>query len=254
LNGSKGGGGSKHSTAKQESPSLNSSASNSKASPSSSPAPSVTSSGHVENSSQPAVVSANSSSTNPTSQSVAKADTPAPKPPQQQQQHMSASVSSPEPMSSSSPPKDSEGVLMENFVPSQTGLPQLESNSPYYFPGYCGYLERVEAEQFIQFKPPGTFLIRWSDNKRFYVISYVDDQKRMQHMGNIEIGVDKKTTRVTKGNQRQFFPSVTAYIAFLRSKKMIDEPFESVAYITGEQQAKSQSTSAPATEYEDFDD
>ena len=73
----------------------------------------------------------------------------------------------------------------ENFVPLQNGLPALESNSPHYFPGYCGLMERVEAEQILMGKPQGTFLIRWSENKRFYVITYTDDQGKFQHMGNV---------------------------------------------------------------------
>jgi len=141
----------------------------------------------------------------------------------------------------------------QNFVPLQAGLTNVETNSPFYFPGYCGYLERVEAEQLIQFKPAGTFLIRWSDNKRFYVISYLDEQQKVQHMGNIEIGMDKRTTRVTKGNQRQFFPSMNAYIAFLRSKKMIDGSFEASAYVDGNQY-KEAIKSGKKTEYENFDD
>jgi hypothetical protein len=89
-------------------------------------------------------------------------------------------------------------VQPSTFVPRQQSLPPLETNSPNYFPGYCGFLDRVDAEQMLDQKAVGTFLIRWSDTKRFYVISYVEEQQKIQHMGNVRMGRAQEKERDEK--------------------------------------------------------
>jgi hypothetical protein len=76
-------------------------------------------------------------------------------------------------------------VFALGFTPVPDAFPVEPHGHPKYIAGYVGVMSRVEAEEALRGKVFGTFLIRWSDNNRFFVVSYVSRMLRISHMGDI---------------------------------------------------------------------
>jgi len=116
------------------------------------------------------------------------------------------------------------------FSPQKVPITQLESNDPKYFPAYVGALERREAETILLTANPGVFLVRWSDNRKFYALTYVSPARRILHMGEINFDLNTPQVRILRENGPQFFPTFQELLKTLISEKLFDTAFEAVNY------------------------
>jgi len=93
--------------------------------------------------------------------------------------------------------------------------------------GWSGAIERVVAEQKLKGHPPQTFLIRWSENTKSYVLSYSTAKDKYQHIAFIRpekdgsITVDKQDGTISK------YDSLLSYIKAMKENGIISQPITS---------------------------
>jgi len=89
-----------------------------------------------------------------------------------------------------------EVTITKNFIRTQNGMAFIVKTSPKYVKGYWGPLSRVDAERYLSNQYPGAYIIRWSDNQKFYVLSFLDvNFGSVNHFG--EIYMDQNTGSIS---------------------------------------------------------
>jgi len=119
----------------------------------------------------------------------------------------------------------------EEFVPRKTPLPSSETNSEDFIQGYSGNMDRREAENLLMYAEPGVYLVRWSDRMKFYAISYVTEDRRMLHMGEILVDENTKKVRVLREDGLTTFGSLNQYIAKMKEEGIFKMPLETSHYV-----------------------
>jgi len=90
--------------------------------------------------------------------------------------------------------------------------------------GWGGTVNRVQAEQKLRNYPPQTFMIRWSENTKSYVLSYSTEKNKYQHIAYIRpekdgsITVDKQDGTVSK------YDNLISYIRAMKENGIITNP------------------------------
>lgn len=90
-------------------------------------------------------------------------------------------------------------------------------DSAQFFIGWIGAVEREEAEQMLSGKPPGTFVTRWSPNRKGFVVSYLkklDEGKGFGHLTGVQWDPEKKKLMlITKdGKKPEEFHNLKHYV------------------------------------------
>jgi len=118
----------------------------------------------------------------------------------------------------------------EEFVPRKTPLPSSETNSEDFIQGYSGNMDRREAENLLMYAEPGVYLVRWSDRMKFYAISYVTEDRRMLHMGEILVDENTKKVRVLREDGLTTFGSLNQYISKMKEEGIFKVTLETIHY------------------------
>jgi len=93
-------------------------------------------------------------------------------------------------------------------------LPPPQKENPALVPtiGYAGNLSRKDAEDLLKEKEIGAFLIRFSDQKSGYVMSYKNHSGKLSHMGPITIDTTLNQISVETDQGTENFLSFDVFI------------------------------------------
>jgi len=102
-----------------------------------------------------------------------------------------------------------------------------------------GNITRVEAEDLLELKPEGTFLIRWSNNTMSYVLSVMKGGL-VQHISGLTPGAQGQISVVKDNGTVTTFTNLESYIDRMHSLGIVTQPLDAVSatniiYHTAEQ-------------------
>jgi len=108
----------------------------------------------------------------------------------------------------------------------KTHLPPPQKENPALVPtiGYAGNLSRKDAEDLLKDKEIGAFLIRFSDQKSGYVMSYKNHSGKLSHMGPITIDTTLNQISVETDQGTENFLSFDVFIEKMQKYKKISNP------------------------------
>ncbi len=92
-----------------------------------------------------------------------------------------------------------------------------------YSSNYKGSLTRDETERLLLGKYPGTYLVRWSENAKSYVVSFVNNKEAISHMADIREDDSGVITVVTKSGVSKY-KSLELFVKDLVKTGQIIEP------------------------------
>jgi len=118
--------------------------------------------------------------------------------------------------------KNSPTLSYNSGVPVQV-IPPSEYQKQL---GWCGALERTEAEDKLRGCPVGTFLIRWSNNARSYVLSYTQAGATCVHVAKIVPMTDGTIKVETGDNKNAIYKSLMDLIAHTKGKGIVSKPVQ----------------------------
>jgi len=90
---------------------------------------------------------------------------------------------------------------------------------------WCGSISRVEAEEILERREDGTFLTRWSNNTRSYVLSMVR-HGIVQHISGLTPGNQGQITVVKENGSLAIFPTLGAYVERMQVMGIVSRPLE----------------------------
>jgi len=106
--------------------------------------------------------------------------------------------------------------------PGQTSGPQIPPPNPISI-AYCGSISRVQSEEILKGHPDGTFLTRWSNNTKSYVLSVIRGGI-VQHVSGLAPGSSGQISVIKENGSIAVFPSLNAYIERMKTLSIISLP------------------------------
>jgi len=94
--------------------------------------------------------------------------------------------------------------------------------------GWGGEASRESSEEKLMDKPAGTFIVRYSQKTKSYVLSYVtksNPPNNFQHIGYIRPQADGRVTVAREDNSQQHYNSIFEYVEAMRKTGIIKEPY-----------------------------
>jgi len=125
---------------------------------------------------------------------------PKPPPPKPQPQTTTTPPQTP-PLTPNAKPKPPPPKPGKKWKSTREPLPVYPKKINNYF----GSISRQDAEEFLKNCKPGTYLLRWSPNQKFYCVSVVSKQNTIEHWGNIEFDQNTPRMRITENNVELIF-------------------------------------------------
>jgi len=116
--------------------------------------------------------------------------------------------------------------------PTKTATPVVVYDNNNFTPppewqklvGWCGNISRVEAEQKLKGCPKGSFLLRWSDHAKSYVLSYVKPVNVFIHVARIVPSSSGTITVETEENVNVCYTNLLDFITQTINKGIISLP------------------------------
>jgi len=91
--------------------------------------------------------------------------------------------------------------------------------------GFAGPISREETMQRLTGKPIGGFLIRWSEHTKSYVLSFVGQNRVINHIAHIKpIGSEGALEAVSSGGTERY-ADMNHFVTKMRQAGLIDQPF-----------------------------
>jgi len=134
------------------------------------------------------------------------------------QQQFTAPLPTPKPTSNSNPSPNSNPVTQSGedaYNPPQEWQKLI---------GWCGNISRPQAEQKLKGCTKGTFLLRWSDHARSYVLSYVKPGPTFTHVAKITPEKNGSIVVETEENQTVVYNNLLDFITQTTHKGIISLP------------------------------
>jgi len=106
-------------------------------------------------------------------------------------------------------------------IPEQSYTPPAEWQ---HLIGWCGNISRQQAEQKLKGCLKGTFLLRWSDHAKSYVLSYSKPGPIFVHVARIVPGSNGSVTVETEENVNVPYKNLLEFITHTMNKGIISMP------------------------------